>query len=85
MKHTFKTHGTCSSKINFELDGNIVHNVEFVGGCSGNTQGIERLVEGMTIDEVVERLEHIKCGRKATSCPDQLTKALAEAKNTINP
>ncbi|MEG2406667.1 MAG: TIGR03905 family TSCPD domain-containing protein, partial [Clostridiales bacterium] len=60
MKHTFKTHGTCSSKINFELDGNIVHNVEFVGGCSGNTQGIERLVEGMTIDEVVERLEHIK-------------------------
>ena len=65
--------------INFEIDNNIVKYVEFVGGCSGNTQGISRLVEGMNINEAISRLEGIRCGARSTSCPDQLAKALEAA------
>ncbi len=72
----FKTSGTCSQAINFEVVDNKLTNVSFVGGCSGNTQGICRLVEGMDIDEVIARTENIKCGFRPTSCPDQLAKAL---------
>ena len=72
----YKTKGTCSREINFEIDGNIVKSVQFVGGCSGNTQGVSRLVEGMDIHEAINRLEGILCGMKDTSCPDQLAKAL---------
>lgn len=76
--NTYSTRGTCSIKINFEIDNNIVKYVEFVGGCSGNTQGISRLVEGMDINEAISRLEGIRCGARSTSCPDQLAKALKE-------
>ena len=77
---TYKTKGVCAQAIQFELDDNRkVHNVQFIGGCSGNTQGISSLVEGMDAEEVISRLEGIKCGRKPTSCPDQLTIALREA------
>lgn len=72
---TFITTGVCARTINFEIEGNIVHNVKFNGGCPGNTQGVARLVEGKTIDEVINLLEGIQC-RNGTSCPDQLTKAL---------
>lgn len=75
----FKTKGVCSQSIDFELDGNTIKKVEFVGGCSGNTQGVARLVQGMNIDEAIRKLEGIKCGPRSTSCPDQLAKALKQA------
>ena len=76
----YKTKGICAQEIEFELtEDKKVHNVKFIGGCSGNTQGIASLVEGMSAEEVIKRLEGIKCGRKPTSCPDQLTLALKQA------
>ncbi len=79
-KHEYKTSGTCSRKITFELDDeNKVHNVVFEGGCNGNLQGIGKLVEGMDAEELVKRVSGIKCGFKQTSCPDQLSKAVSEA------
>ena len=75
----YKTHGVCSSAIEFEVKDVKVTGVRFVGGCSGNTQGVARLVEGMDVHEAISRLEGIKCGFKPTSCPDQLAKALKEA------
>jgi len=75
---TYKTHGTCSRAIEIELDGDIVQSVKFIGGCDGNTHGIASLVCGMNINEVIKRLEGIRCGFKNTSCPDQLAKALSE-------
>ena len=75
----YKTHGDCSSAIEFEVKDGKVTGVRFVGGCSGNTQGVARLVEGMDVHEAISRLEGIKCGFKPTSCPDQLAKALKEA------
>lgn len=82
MKHIcYPTQGTCSKFINVDIDDEgRVHNVSFVGGCLGNTCGVARLVEGMKVDEVISRLEGITCGNKPTSCPDQLTKAIAELK-----
>ena len=74
----YKTMGTCSSAIDFEVEDGIVKEVKFIGGCNGNTQGISALVKGMPVDEVISRLEGIKCGFKPTSCPDQLAKALKE-------
>lgn len=79
MSYLYRTKGTCSSQIEVELDGNIVKNVKFTGGCNGNLQAIPKLVEGMTIEEVTRRLSGIQCGMKGTSCGDQLTKALKEA------
>ena len=78
MTYTYKTHGTCSRQIEIELDGDTVRSVRFIGGCTGNTQGLSRLVEGMQADEVVRRLRGIQC-RAGTSCPDQLSIALREA------
>ena len=75
-KIIYTPRGVCSRQIEVEVEGNIIKRVEFVGGCMGNTQGVSRLVEGMTIDEAVTRLEGIECGRKGTSCPDQLAKAI---------
>ncbi len=75
----FKPQGVCSKLIQFDIEDNIIRNVDFVGGCSGNLQGISRLVEGMDVDEAISRIEGIHCGYKSTSCPDQLAKALKEA------
>jgi uncharacterized protein (TIGR03905 family) len=75
----YKTKGTCSTRIDFDLDGDIVRNVRFMGGCNGNLQGISRLVEGMPAREAISKLEGIRCGFKSTSCPDQLAKALKAA------
>ena len=75
----YKTKGTCSQEIHVELDGNIVKSVQFVGGCNGNTKGVAKLAEGLTVDEVVEKLSGIKCGFKPTSCPDQLATAVKMA------
>lgn len=79
MSYIYKTKGTCSSQIEVELDGNIVKDVKFTGGCNGNLQAIPRLVEGMTIEEVERRIGGIRCNTKNTSCGDQLTKALRAA------
>lgn len=68
--------GVCSRGIDFELEDGIIKNVRFTGGCSGNTQGVAALVEGMPAEEAIRRLKGIKCGYKPTSCPDQLAKAL---------
>ncbi|MCM1287498.1 MAG: TIGR03905 family TSCPD domain-containing protein [Clostridium sp.] len=76
---TYKTSGTCSQAINFDIVDGKVTGVKFIGGCNGNTQGISRLVEGMPVTEVIKRLEGTKCGFKETSCPDQLAKALRQA------
>lgn len=76
---TYKTHGTCSQEIHYEVIDGKVHNVSFVGGCNGNLQGIGRLVEGMDVNDAISRLEGIQCGFKNTSCPDQLAQALRQA------
>ena len=81
-KITYTTKGTCSRQIDITVDdNNVVQEVVFSGGCSGNTKGISALVVGMSVDEVIERLDGIKCGIKSTSCPDQLSKALSNYKN----
>lgn len=75
----YRTKGVCSRMIKLELDGDTIRSVEFVGGCSGNTQGIARLVEGMKVDDAIARIEGIHCGPRPTSCPDQLAQALKQA------
>lgn len=70
----------CSQMITITLDGDTIDSVQYLGGCNGNTQGVAALVKGMTIDEAVSRLQGIRCGRKSTSCPDQLAKALLSIK-----
>lgn len=82
MQYEYKTKGTCSQRILFEIQDGKVYNVQFIGGCSGNLQGIGKLVEGMEVDEVIKRIAGIHCGFKPTSCPDQLAKALSEVKNS---
>ena len=81
MQYEYKTKGTCSQRILFEIEDGKLHNVQYIGGCNGNLKGIGSLVEGMDADEVVTRLEGTTCGFKATSCPDQLAKAIKEALN----
>ena len=79
MTYSYKTHGTCSRRIDFDIDDdNTVHNVHFTGGCNGNLQGISALVKGMKPEEAISRLKGIRCGFKPTSCPDQLAHALEE-------
>lgn len=80
----YKTSGTCSVAITFDVNDNKLHSVEFTGGCNGNLQGISRLVEGMDIDEVIAKLEGVRCGYKPTSCPDQLANALKAYKAKFN-
>ncbi|MBQ8397116.1 MAG: TIGR03905 family TSCPD domain-containing protein [Clostridia bacterium] len=72
----YTTSGVCSRMIEIEVEDGVVKHVEFVGGCSGNTQGVARLVEGMAVEEAIKRLSGIRCGFKPTSCPDQLARAL---------
>lgn len=79
MKHSYKTSGVCSRKIEIELEDGIVKGVLIEGGCHGNSQGISKLVEGQTAEEVIKRCAGIRCGHKNTSCPDQLSIALKEA------
>ena len=81
MTYTYKTQGTCSRKITFDLEDGIVKNVSFEGGCNGNLKGISALVEGRPAEDVISSISGITCGFKSTSCPDQLAKALHEALN----
>ena len=79
MEFTYKTQGTCSQYIKFQINDGILSHVEFLGGCNGNLKGIGSLVESMKVEEVITRLQGISCGMKATSCPDQLATARKEA------
>jgi uncharacterized protein (TIGR03905 family) len=81
MKFTYKTNGVCSRSIDIEIEDNMVVDVSFMGGCNGNLKGIAALTKGMSIDDVIERLQNIKCGFKNTSCPAQLAEALKGYKN----
>ena len=81
---TYKTQGVCSREIHFDIADNKITQVQFVGGCSGNTQGVSKLVEGMDIDEVIKRTDGILCGARPTSCPDQLARALKQYKAQQN-
>lgn len=79
MSYRYKTKGTCSTLIEVDLDGNIVKNVKFTGGCNGNLQAIPKLVEGLTVEQVEEKLTGISCSGRPTSCGDQLAKAVRAA------
>ena len=79
MQYEYKTKGTCSQRIFFDIEDGKVKNVQFVGGCNGNLKGIAALVEGMDADEAIRRLEGIDCNGRGTSCPDQLANALESA------
>ncbi|MBP1614137.1 MAG: hypothetical protein H6Q13_1585 [Bacteroidetes bacterium] len=78
MKHNYKTKGTCSTNIELDVEDGVLKEVFFWGGCNGNLQGISRLVKDMPVNKIIETLEGIRCGGRATSCPDQLCKALHE-------
>lgn len=79
MTHTYRPHGVCSRRITFAIEDGVLKDVAFEGGCSGNTQGLSRLAEGMRAEEALARLEGVRCGFKSTSCPDQLAKAIRQA------
>ena len=78
MDYRYKTSGTCSKLIEFTVEDGILKNIRYTGGCSGNLQGIAKLVEGMKVEDVIEKLKGIGCGLKSTSCPDQLSRALEQ-------
>ena len=77
--YDYKTEGTCSQLISLDLEGNVVHNVVFFGGCNGNLKAIPILIEGQTVEEVEQKLSGVLCGRRPTSCADQLAKAVRAA------
>ncbi len=83
MKFTYTTSGVCSRSIDIEIENDIVKSVSYLGGCNGNLKGIGELTKGMSVDEVIERLQNIKCGFKNTSCPAQLAEALKEYKKRV--
>lgn len=80
MKYSYNTQGTCSKRIDVEVEDGVVQQVSFLGGCHGNLQGISRLVKGMKVEDVLDRLEGVRCRDKMTSCPDQLCQALRAMK-----
>lgn len=79
MNFTYKTKNTCSSKITFDIDGEVITNIKFSGGCDGNLQAMAKLVDGMTVEEIESKCGKISCGRRGTSCADQLSIAVREA------
>ena len=80
MNYTYIPQGVCSRQMNFDIENGVIKQLEVIGGCSGNLQGISKLVQNQNIDDVIEKLEGIKCGMKNTSCPDQIAKALKKYK-----
>lgn len=80
MTYSFCPQGVCSLQMDIDVEDGVIRSVEVLGGCSGNLQGISRLVAGMDVDEAIRRLEGIRCGSKPTSCPDQLAQALKAMK-----
>ena len=84
MKYTYKTSMVCSQQISFDIEGNVITNVSFVGGCNGNLKAVSKLVDGMTVDEIEAKLKGNLCGRRPTSCADQLAKAVRKAYEEAN-
>ena len=80
ITYTYRPKGVCSQQMNISVEDGRIQNLEVIGGCDGNLKGIGRLIAGMPVDEVISRLEGIRCGYKETSCPDQLAKALKQMK-----
>ena len=79
MEYTYKTKGTCSTQITFDIEDDVITNVQYTGGCNGNLKAVRSLVDGMTVEQIEKKLGGIKCGFKNTSCGDQLAKAVREA------
>lgn len=79
MRYSYKTSGTCASVIEFDIEGDVITNVKFTGGCNGNLKAISALVDGLTVSQIEERVKGITCGWKGTSCSDQLSKAVRKA------
>lgn len=79
MRYTYRTQGVCSSEISFDIEGNVITNIAFKGGCNGNLKALSKVLDGWTVEQIVEKLEGNTCGFKGTSCADQLTKAVKEA------
>lgn len=79
MRYSYTPKGVCSMLIEFDINDGIVNNVRFTRGCSGNTQGVAALCEGLSVNDVISKLEGIDCGGRGTSCPDQLAKAIKHA------
>lgn len=79
MEYIYKTQGTCSSQITFDINGDVITNVVFTGGCNGNLQAVPKLVEGLTVEQIESKIKGIQCGLRGTSCADQLAKAVREA------
>lgn len=84
MRFEYKTENTCAQTISFDIDGNVITNIEFYGGCNGNMKAISKLLEGSTVEEIESKLLGNTCGRRPTSCTDQLAKAVREAYNKIS-
>lgn len=84
MEYTYKTKGTCSQKITFDINDDVITNVQYTGGCNGNLKAVRSLVEGLTVEQIEQKLGGIKCGLKSTSCGDQLAKAVREAYNATH-
>ncbi len=80
MKYSYKTKGTCSTNINFDIENDHIYNVSFTGGCNGNLKAVSKLVEGEKVEDVIKELSGIKCGFRNTSCADQFSKALESVK-----
>lgn len=83
MRYTYKTKGTCAIEISFDINDGVVTNIAFLGGCNGNLKAISKLVEGMKVEDIEEKLKGNTCGRRDTSCADQLARAVREAKDSI--
>ena len=82
MRYSYKTQGTCSQLINFNIDGNVITDIEFIGGCNGNLKAVSKLCDGMTVEEIESKLLGNQCGMRGTSCADQFAKAVREALET---
>lgn len=82
MRYSYKTQGTCSQVINFNIDGNVITDIEFIGGCNGNLKAVSKLCDGMTVEEIESKLLGNQCGMRGTSCADQFAKAVREALET---
>ena len=84
MRHKYRTQFTCAMEIDVDLDGDVVSNIEFIGGCNGNLKAISKLVDGFTVEQIEQKLLGNTCGMKPTSCADQLAKAVRKAYNEEN-
>ena len=82
MRYSYKTRGSCSQVINFNIDGNVIADIEFIGGCNGNLKAVSKLCDGMTVEEIESKLLGNQCGMRGTSCADQFAKAVREALET---